>query len=250
MGKFDSKVLDNAPLLTNNAPFAYAEAYKTLRTNLSFASISKQYKKLIITSAIPNEGKSTVAVNLATTLAESDAKVLLIDCDLRNPTLRRLLRVRPKYKEGLTALLTGTAALNECIFNYPKMKCDVLLAGTTPPNPVELLSSPQMKDLLDRLSEKYDYIICDTPPVSVVTDAAALSRFCDGVILVVRQKVSTRDQVWVAKRNLDAVQANVIGTILSCYDMSDDTQAINPYYSGYYHHGSSDSRKKRKRWYD
>ena len=250
MGKFDSKVLNNAPLLTNNAPFAYAEAYKTLRTNLSFASISKQYKKLIITSAIPNEGKSTVAVNLATTLAESDAKVLLIDCDLRNPTLRRLLRVRPEYKEGLTALLTGTAALNECIFSYPKMKCDVLLAGTTPPNPVELLSSPQMKGLLDRLSEEYDYIICDTPPVSVVTDAAALSRFCDGVILVVRQKSSTRDQVWAAKRNLDAVQANVIGTILSCYDMSDDTQAVNPYYGGYYHYGSSDSKKKRKKWYD
>ena len=250
MGKYDAKSLDSTPLLTNNAPFAYAEAYKTLRTNLSFASISKQYKRIIITSAIPNEGKSTVAINLAFTLAESDAKVLLLDCDLRNPTLRRLLKVRPEYKEGLTALLTGAAALNECIFNYPKMKCDVLLAGTTPPNPVELLSSPQMKDLLDRLSEKYDYIICDTPPVSVVTDAAALSRFCDGVILVVRQKVSTRDQVWAAKRNLDAVQATLIGTILSCYDMSDDTQAVNPYYGGYYRYGSSGSKKKRKKWYD
>ena len=102
MGNSDARSLENSPLLTNNAPFAYAEAYKTLRTNLSFASISKQYKKIIITSAIPNEGKSTVAVNLAFTLAESDAKVLLIDCDLRNPTLRRLLRVRVDYKGGLT----------------------------------------------------------------------------------------------------------------------------------------------------
>ena len=250
MGKLDSKVLENTPLLTNNAPFAYAEAYKTLRTNLSFASISKQYKRIIITSAIPNEGKSTVAINLAFTLAESDAKVLLIDCDLRNPTLRRLLRVHPEHKGGLTALLTGTAELKDCIFNYPKMKCDVLLAGATPPNPVELLSSPQMKELLDQLGNNYDYIICDTPPVSIVTDAAAMSRFCDGVLLVVRQKLSTRDQVWAAKRNLDAVQANVIGTILSCYDMSDDTQAVNPYYGGYYHYGFSDAKKKRKRWYD
>lgn len=250
MGKYDAKSLDSTPLLTNNAPFAYAEAYKTLRTNLSFASISKQYKRIIITSAIPNEGKSTVAINLAFTLAESDAKVLLIDCDLRNPTLRRLLRVRPEYKGGLTALLTGTAKLKDCIFNYPKMKCDVLLAGATPPNPVELLSSPQMKDLLDQLGNNYDYIICDTPPVSIVTDAAALSRFCDGVILVVRQKASTRDQVWAAKRNLDAVQANVIGTILSCYDMSNDTSASSPYYGGYYHYGSSDTKKKRKKWYD
>ena len=250
MGKFDAKLPDNTPLLNNSAPFAYAEAYKTLRTNLSFASISKQYKKIIITSAIPNEGKSTVAVNLATTLAESDARVLLIDCDLRKPTLRRLLRVRTEFKEGLTSLLTGKAALEECILKHPKIKCDVLLAGTTPPNPVELLSSPQMKQLLDRLSETYDYIICDTPPVSVVTDAAALSRFCDGAILVVRQKTSTREQVWAAKRNLDAVQANILGTILSCYDMSDDTQAVNTYYGGYYYYGQPTGRRKRKKWYD
>lgn len=250
MKKHDVKSPEHTPLLMNNAPFAYAEAYKTLRTNLSFASISKQYKKLIITSAIPNEGKSTVAVNLAATLAESNARVLLVDCDLRNSTLRRLLRIRPNYKNGLTALLTGTAEVKECIFNYPKMKYDVLLAGEMPPNPVELLSSAQMENLLTRLSSHYDYIICDTPPVSVVTDAAALSRFCDGVILVVRQKAATRDQVWAAKRNLDAVQANVIGTILSCYDMSDDTQAVNPYYGGYYRYGASENRKKRRKWYD
>lgn len=250
MGKLNTRVLDNSALLTNNPPFSYAEAYKTLRTNLSFASVSKQYKKLIITSSISNEGKSTVAINLAYTLAEADAKVLLIDCDLRNPTLRRLLRMRSENKEGLTALLTGNASLEECVINCPKMKCDVILAGITPPNPAELLSSPRMKALLDELGEQYDYIICDTPPVSIVTDAAALSRFCDGVILVVRQKTSTRDQVRGAKRNLDAVQANVIGTILSCYDMSDDTQAVRPYYTGYYRYGSSENKMKRKKKYD
>lgn len=250
MGKYDAKLLDSTPLMTNNVPFAYAEAYKTLRTNLSFASISKQYKKIIITSAIPNEGKSTVAVNLAITLAESNARVLLVDCDLRNPTLRRLLRVRPEYKNGLTSLLTGESPAEECLFKHPKMKFDVLLAGTTPPNPVELLSSPRMKALLDRLSEQYDYIICDTPPVSIVTDAAALSRFCDGVILVVRQKTSTREQVWAAKRNLDAVQANILGTILSCYDMSNDTQATGSYYGGYDHYGHGSDKRKRKKWYD
>jgi capsular exopolysaccharide synthesis family protein len=250
MEKHNTKHFQNAPLLSKNAPFAYAEAYKTLRTNLSFASISKQYKKIIVTSAIPNEGKSTVAVNLAITLAESDAKVLLIDCDLRSPTLRRLLRVHPEYNEGLTSLLTGRADAKQCIVSHPNLKCDILLAGATPPNPVELLSSPQMKALLDRLSQKYDYIICDTPPVSVVTDAAALSRFCDGVILVVRQKLSSREQVWAARRNLDAVQANIIGTILSCYDMSNDTHAVTPYYGGYYRHSSSERRRKRKNWYD
>ena len=125
------------------------------------------------------------------------------------------------------------------------MNCDILLAGTIPPNPAELLSSPQMAALLQQLSERYDYIICDTPPVSVVTDAAALSRFCDGVILVVRQKFSTRDQVMAAKRNLDAVQANIIGTILSCYDMSSDTQGSGTYYKSYYHYGQSSGQKKK-----
>lgn len=247
MGKYDRNNIEVPTLLTSASPFSYTEAYKTLRTNLSFASISKQYKKIIVTSAIPNEGKSTVATNLAITLAESDAKVLLIDCDLRNPTLRRLLRVRPEYKKGLTSLLTGQASVEECILTHPKIKCDVLLAGATPPNPVELLSSPQMEMLLNQLSENYDYIICDTAPVSVVTDAAALSRFCDGVILVVRQKVSTREQVHAAKRNLETVQANILGTILSCYDMANDTQAVNPYYGGYYHYGSDAKTRKRKK---
>lgn len=247
MGKYDRNNIEVPTLLTTASPFTYTEAYKTLRTNLSFASISKQYKKIIITSAIPNEGKSTVATNLAITLAESDARVLLIDCDLRNPTLRRLLRVRPEHKKGLTSLLTGQAPAEDCIIHHPKIKCDVLLAGATPPNPVELLSSPQMEVLLNQLSENYDYIICDTPPVSVVTDAAALSRFCDGVILVVRQKASTREQVHAAKRNLDTVQANILGTILSCYDMSDDTQSGGSYYGGYYQYGSGGKQRKRKK---
>ena len=238
MAKNEDKTLDYAALLINDVPFAYKEAYKTLRTNLSFASISKQYKKIIVTSSIPNEGKSTIAINLAFSLAESGAKVLLVDCDLRSPTLRRLLRVRTEYKAGLTSLLAGAASLSDSIFRYPKMNCDVLLAGTIPPNPAELLSSPQMEKLLDDLSEHYDYIICDTPPVSLVTDAAALSRFCDGVLLVVRQKTTTRDQVWAAKRNLEAVHANVIGSILSCYDMKDDARAVRPYYGRRYRYGA------------
>ena len=246
MGKHEKRSHDFSTLLSDNSPFSYKEAYKSLRTNLSFASINKQCKTIIITSSIPNEGKSTVAVNLAISLAESDAKVLLIDCDLRKSTLRRLLRVRPEYYIGLTSLLTGNSTPKECIFKHPKINCDVLLAGATPPNPAELLSSPQMEELLKQLSNQYDYIICDTPPVSVVTDAAAMCRFCDGVILVVRQKYSTKEQVWMAKRNLDAVEANIIGTILSCYDMSDDVQSAKMYYRGYYQYGYS-NRKQEER---
>ena len=245
MGKSNNKYLEKSVLLTRNSPFSYTEAYKILRTNLSFASISKQYKKIIITSAIPGEGKSSIAVNLAITLAESEAKVLLIGCDMRNPTLSHLLGVHPDFKEGLTSVLTNKITEDECIFCNPKLKCDVLLSGATPPNPAELLSSPQMKELLDRLSAKYDYIICDTPPVNIVTDAVALSQFCDGVLLVVRHKFTTRDQVWAAKRNLDAVQANIIGTILSRYDLSNDTKVASSYYGGYYYYGYPAVKKKK-----
>ena len=247
MGKFEKKdaATNHSEVLSVNSPFAYREAYKTLRTNLSFASISRKYKKIIITSAIPNEGKSTIAVNLAITLAESGAKVLLMDCDLRNPTLNRLLRIKIATNRSLTSLLAGEHQLDECILSHPKLRCDIILAGTIPPNPVELLSSDKMQELLDQLSEQYDYIICDTPPVGVVTDAVALSRFCDGIIMVVRQNMSTKEQVWKAKRTLETVQANVIGTILSCYDISKDTKDAAGSYEGYYGYGYGSHRKER-----
>ena len=103
-----------------------------------------------------------------------------------------------------------------------------------------------MKALLDRMNEKYDYIICDTPPVNIVTDAAALSQFCDGVMLVVRQKTATREQVWEAKRRLEAVRANIIGSVLTCYDISQDTQLMNSYYNGYHYYGYPANRRKDK----
>lgn len=220
-------------ILNSNSPFAYAEAYKSLRTNLSFVSLNSKCKKLVLTSTIPGEGKTSVAINLATTLAETGNKVMLIDCDLRRPMMHRYLRVSHSVSAGLSTLLTGASKLESSAYHLNDLGFDVLLAGTTPPNPAELLGSTQMEDLLNFLSQNYDYVLCDTPPVSMITDAAVLSRFADGVLMVIRQKYATREEVKAAKRNLETVNAKILGTILNQYDAEQDTMSANRYGYGY-----------------
>ena len=228
-------------ILSPLSPFSYKEAYKMLRTNLSFVSMNGKFKKIIITSAVPNEGKSTVAINLAATLAETGSKVILIDCDLRNPSTHRYLRFENKSMKGLTSLLAGTSKLEDGnIFSHHKLKFDFIPAGAIPPNPAELLASPMMNDLLKALEMGYDYIIMDTPPVGVVTDAAALSRFSHGVIMVIRQKFSTKDQVHVAKANLDSVKAKIIGTVLSRYNLEEDGRGNGKYNYYQYNYEGND----------
>lgn len=221
-------------ILSNKTPFAYKEAFKALRTNLSFASMSGKHKKIIITSAIPNEGKSTVAINLAATLADAGSKVILLDCDLRNPSIHRYLRTESRQVNGLTSVLAGTNSLeDQVVMRHPMLKFDFISAGFVPPNPAELLNSPMMRDLLKALEFKYDYIICDAPPVGVVTDAAVLSKYCDGVLLVVRQKYSTKEQIHQAKQNLDKVQAKILGAVFSRYNMAEDIDGMSRYGYGY-----------------
>lgn len=239
--KFKKKYAESdkpSDILSPLSPFIYKEAYKMLRTNLSFVSMNGKFKKIIVTSAVPNEGKSTVAINLAATLAETGSKVILIDCDLRNPSMHRYLRFDNKSLKGLTSLLAGSSTLEDGnIFLHHKLKFDFIPAGAIPPNPAELLGSTMMNDLLKALEMGYDYIIMDTPPVGVVTDAAALSRYCNGVLLVIRQNFSTKDQVHVAKQNLDSVQAKIIGTVLSRYNLEEDSRGGEKY--NYYHYNYS-----------
>lgn len=199
------------------AGFQYQEAVKSLRTNLQFVALEKECKKIVVTSSIPGEGKSTLSVNLSISLAEAGHKVLLIDCDLRKPRIHKLLNIRNAEYKGITQVLTG-ANLSDSILNIPSLGIRVMVADAIPPNPAELLGSDRMKSLVEQLEKRYDYIIFDTPPVSVVTDAAVLSTMADGVILVVRQKYATFDQVTQAKRNLQAVNAPIVGAVLSCYD--------------------------------
>lgn len=224
-------------LLGMNTPFQYQEAFKSLRTNLKFLAIGKSCKKIIMTSAIPGEGKSSVAINLGVSLAEAGSRVLLVDCDLRKPILHRYLRLNESFYKGLTNILTG-GVLSESIINVKSVNLHVIIADAIPPDPTEMLGSERMKALVEELEKEYDYIIFDTPPVSVVTDAAVLSQYVDGVILVIRQNYVTFDQVALAKKNLEAVHANILGAVLNDFNTKLADKESGYYYSYDYTYSS------------
>lgn len=152
-------------------PFAYVEAYKALRTNLNFLSGSGDVHAFVVTSTVPEEAKSNVSVNLALTLTESGKKVVLVDCDLRKPVLHRYLKAGHNLK-GVSNVLSRQVALSDALVELKDISnLTFLPAGTTPPNPSELLSQPQMQEMVDTLRGSYDFVILDAPPISMVTDA-------------------------------------------------------------------------------
>jgi len=220
-----------------DAPFKYQEAFNSLRTNLKFISMQKECKKIVVTSSIPDEGKSCVAINLALSLASAGSFVLLIDCDLRKPSLHRYLNIPAGSRSGLTNVLNNLGELDKSNIHFVQKGFYVLTSGVIPPNPVEVLGSPVMGGFIEGLDRLYDYIIMDTAPVSVVTDAAVLSQFADGVLMVVRQKMVTFEQARQAKKNLDAVNANILGVALNDFDMRHIDSESGYYYSYYYNYG-------------
>lgn len=223
-------------IISKNAPFQYVEAYKTLRTNLNFMAVSNKYQKIVITSSIPGEGKSNVAINLCVSMAETGKKVVLIDCDLRKPVLHKYLRITRRAM-GLTNVLSGEATAAEVLVRFGDLGFDVITAGVVPPNPAELLGSVRMAELLDELATQYDYIIMDTPPASVVTDAAVLGTLVDGVLFVVSHANATIESAQLAKKNLESTNTNIIGAVLNGFDLKSTSRDSGYYYSyeyGYY----------------
>lgn len=191
--------------------FASAEAYNLLRTNLSFSLPDNDSGKVIgITSPCPQEGKSTTSLNLAYSLAEAGNDVLLIDADMRRPSVCKMLDL-PKAP-GLSNLLAENSedAMHTGVLSE---KLTVLLSGDVPPNPSELIVSEKMKKLIEDFREKYDYILVDLPPVISVSDPLAMSRNIDGMIVVVRHGYSKRNDVVEAMRQLKLVNANVLGFV-------------------------------------
>lgn len=169
------------PLISGNVPFEFVEAYKALRTNFTHMALNGENRKLVVTSAVPDEGKSSVAINFAIALAQVGKRVLLIDADLRKPSLHFYLNIKKDPEKNVATLLAGMAELHESVVETVH-GFDVLLGGITPPNPAELIGSQAMVNLMEQALEKYDFVICDTPPVGLVTDAAALGTLCLSLI--------------------------------------------------------------------
>lgn len=200
-------------LLGPNSSFYIQEAYNTLRTNIRFAIPGEGCKKLCLTSGLASEGKSTTILNLAMSFAETGSKVLLIDGDMRRPSLARLLI--EKAAPGLSNVLAGFATVEEAIRKDIRPHLDVIFSGEIPPNPLELLGSPQMRELVDSMAANYDYILVDTPPVSIVSDACEVANITDGVLFLVRQNMTEKDAVIRGVRQLELSNARLLGFVLN-----------------------------------
>lgn len=200
-------------LLGPNTSFYIQEAYNTLRTNIRFAIPGNGCKRLCLTSGLASEGKSTTVLNLAISLAETGGHVLLIDGDMRRPSLARLLIEKPS--PGLSSVLAGFADLNESIRKNVRPNLDILFSGEIPPNPLELLGSPRMQQIIESMSLRYDYILIDTPPVSIVSDACELANLTDGVLFLVRQNQTDKDAVIRGVRQLELSNAKLLGFVLN-----------------------------------
>ena len=197
--------------LPRNAP--RVEAFRVFRTNLQFVEVDHRSKAFVVTSSVPNEGKSTTAVNVALALAQAGSRVLLVDADLRRPQVGALLGLESNV--GLTTLLVGSVGIDDAVQRHTQSGLHVLTSGAKPPNPAELLQSHAMTDLIGQLRERYDVIIFDTPPLLPVTDAAVVAAQTDGAILVVRYGKTTKEQAGGAVERLHSVDARPLGVVLN-----------------------------------
>lgn len=206
-----------------------AEQYRNIRTSIQYSNLDKKLKTILVTSSTKNEGKTITTTNLAVNFAAIDKKkVLIIDCDLRNPTIHKEFGIT--NVGGLTDLLIEKNNIENYIKTTEIDNLHVLTAGVIPPNPSEILASKLMEDLLNNLKEMYDYIFIDTPPIGIVMDAGTLANKVDASILVVKSNGVEFKQLEETKRKLDAVNANIIGVVLNAYKSEKD----NNYYYAYY----------------
>ena len=210
---YDPEAPDH-PLIVQSSPQSHrAESFRRLRTNLQFIDVADHPKTIVITSSLPGEGKSTTSINLAITLADAGARVVLVDADLRRPSVAEYLGIEGSV--GLTTVLIGRAALLDVVQPWGNGQLHVLPSGQVPPNPSELLGSRAMVTLLDTLTQLYDLVLIDTPPLLPVTDAAILSKLTGGALVVVGAGKLQRQQLVEAMGALETVGARVLGVVLN-----------------------------------
>ena len=200
-------------ILNKNSSFAAQEAYKSLRASVRFKLQSNGCKRISMTSAMANEGKSITMLNLAISVAMDGQKVLLIDADLRRPSQARMLV--EKATPGLSNVLAGMVSAEEAIRPEMYPNLDMLFSGDVPPNPSELLGSEKMRQLIEEMSQKYDYILVHPPPINLVSDAAIVTNLLDGVLLLVRQGKSHRDELKRAIANLELTGITPMGIVFN-----------------------------------
>jgi polysaccharide biosynthesis transport protein len=210
---FDLDARDNPLVFQTDPHSSRAEAFRRVRTNLQFLNLKGAVRSLVITSSVSGEGKTTSAINVASALADSGELVLLIDADLRNPTIAKYLNL--EGAAGLTTVVIGQASLAQVVQPVGSGNLHVLAAGQIPPNPSELLGSEAMQRLLDEAVGRYDTVIVDSPPLLPVTDAAILSTATGGALFVVGSGSVTRPELASALASLDAVDANVLGLVMN-----------------------------------
>lgn len=206
-----------------------SEQYRTIRTNIQFSMVDSQFKTLVVTSSGPGEGKSTTSANLAVVFANSGIRVLLVDADLRKPTVAKTFAL--SNHQGFSTLLTDREAhVTQLAQPSGVENLSILTSGPKPPNPSEMLGSIRMGQVMEQLRESYDLIIFDMPPVVAVTDAQIMSSLVDGTMLVVREGVSDKRAIIKAQQLLDMVNANLLGVVYNGATKATD--------QGYYYYGA------------
>jgi polysaccharide biosynthesis transport protein len=226
---FDQEVSRHPVILRDEPLAAPSEAVRRLRTNLQFIDVTNRRKSIVISSSIPGEGKSTMAINLAVSLADTGARVILVDADLRRPSIAEYAGIEGSV--GLTTVLIGRADVEDVVQPLGATTLDLLPAGQIPPNPSELLGSPAMSGLLDRLTTSYDMVLLDSPPLLPVTDAAVLSKLAGGALVVVGADRIHRPQLQETLASLDAAGAHVLGIVVNKIDRRE--ASTYSYDSGY-----------------
>ena len=226
-------------IVRNEPKSPISEAIRTLRTNIKFSSLDKPIKTLLITSPIPEAGKSSISVNLALSIAQNGNKVILVDADLRKPVIHKIFE--GDNKPGLTNILIEDKKIKEVIREASDINPNLyyIPSGPIPPNPSELLGSNKMKGVLTDLKEQADFILFDSPPVIAVTDALVLANQVDGVMLVLDAGGVTREIAMQAKLLLEKAKAKILGTVLNKINVESEG------YYYYYYYG--DEKKRRKK---